>query len=139
MSTSKKPKSVVRKNEAIDRPFASGVLAEAERLAGEYQVAVRFDKKEGGWVGRCVELPLCIGFGADPTACVQETRAVIVTAAATMIENGERMPAPASEEQRTEQINLRITPSEKYRLEDSARRGGFRGVSDFVRSAALGK
>jgi len=57
----------------------------------------------------------------------------------SMIENGQRMPVPESEEQRTEQINLRLTRSEKYRLEDSARRGGFRGVSDYVRSAALGK
>lgn len=137
MSISKKPKNAVRKAEALDRPFDPKVLAEANRLAAEYQIAVRFDKAEGGWVGRCVELPLCIGFGADPTKCVQEAREVVVTAAATMIESGEKMPVPASDEQRTEQINLRLTPTEKYRLEDSARRGGFRGISDYVRSAAL--
>ncbi len=137
MSISNKPKNAVRKAEALDRPFDPKVLAEANRSVAEYQIAVRFDKEENAWVGRCVELPLCIGFGADPTKCVQKTRAVVVTAAATMIENGEEMPASASDEHRTEQINLRLTPAEKYRLEDPARRGGFRGISDYVRSAAL--
>jgi predicted RNase H-like HicB family nuclease len=113
------------------------VLKEAERLAKEYQVAVRFDPGEGGWVGRCVELPLCIGFGRNPNECVKQTREVIVTAAATMIETGQRLPEPASNDHRTEQVNLRLTPAEKYRLEDSARRGGFRGISDYVRSTAL--
>ena len=137
MSISKKLKNAVRKLDPIDRPFNAKVLTEAQQLAAEYQIAVRFDKKEGGWVGRCVELPLCIGFGADPTKCVNETREVVVTAAAVMIESGEKLPVPVSDEQRTEQINLRLTPTEKYRLEDSARRGGFRGISDYVRSTVL--
>ena len=137
MSILKKPKKSVAKDDAIDRAFDPKVLNEANHLAVEYQIAVRFDKEQGGWVGRCVELPLCVGFGANPTKCVEETREVVITAAATMIENGEKMPVPASDEQRTEQINLRLTPTEKYRLEDSARRGGFRGISDYVRSAAL--
>lgn len=137
MSISKKPKSVARKVDPIDRPFDAEVLTEAQQWAAEYQIAVRFDKEEGGWVGRCVELPLCIGISADLTKCVNDTRDVVVTAVAVMIESGEKLPVPVSDEQRTEQINLRLTPTEKYRLEDSARRGGFRGVSDYVRSAVL--
>lgn len=137
MSTTKKLKSVALKNKAVDRPFDRNVLAEAEQRAGEYQIAVRFDGTECSWVGRCVELPLCVGVGRNPTECVRQTRDVIITAAATMIEDGQKMPEPASSEHRTEQINLRLTPAEKYRLEDSARRGGFRGISDYVRSAAL--
>lgn len=137
MSISKKRKSAAANSKAIDRPFDRLVLAEAERLAGEYQIAVRFDRAEGTWVGRCVELPLCIGVGRNPTACVRQTRDIVITAAATMIEESQNMPEPASSEHRTEQINLRLTAAEKYRLEDSARRGGFRGVSDYVRSAVL--
>ena len=137
MSISRKRKSDAASAKAIDRPFEPPVLAEAKRLAEEYQIAVRFDRSEGGWVGRCVELPLCIGLGRNPTECVREAREIIITAVATMIEDGQKLPEPASSEQRTEQINLRLTPAEKYRLEDSARRGGFRGISDYVRSTAL--
>lgn len=137
MSISKKRKNAAVNTKAIDRPFDHLVLAEAERLAGEYQIAVRFDRAEGTWVGRCVELPLCIGLGRNPTACVRQTRDIVITAAATMIEAGQKMPGPASNDHRTEQINVRLTPAEKYHLEDSARRGGFRGVSDYVRAAAL--
>lgn len=137
MPTTRKLKSGAAKARAIDRPFDRKVLADAARIAEEYQVAVRFDPREGAWIGRCVELPLCIGVGKDPTDCVRETREVVITAAATMIEAGERLPAPASEELRTEQVNLRLTPGEKYRLADAARRGGFRGISDYVRSATL--
>ena len=125
-------------NLALDRPFDRKLLAEAERIAAEYQVALWFDK-EAGWCGHCVELPLVVEFGRDPNACVCETRELIVTTAAVILENGEKLPAAASEEVRSVQINVRLTPSERHRLEDSARRGGFRAVSDFVRAAALEK
>lgn len=93
MSHSKKPKKSVTKADAIGRAFDPRILNEANHFAVEYQIAVRFDKEQGGWVGRCVELPLCVGFGANPTKCVEDTREVVITAAATMMENGEKMPA----------------------------------------------
>ena len=137
MAITKKRNAVAASNKpAVDRPFDRAILAEAERIAAEYQVAVRFDKEEG-WCGRCVELPLVVGFGRDPNACVRETRELIVTTVAVMLEIGDKLPVPVSEEQRSEQVNVRLTPTEKYQLEDSARRGGFRGVSDYVRAAAL--
>ena len=59
-------------------------------------------------------------------------------AMATMLERGEKPPiAINTANNRTEQINLRLTSAEKLRLEDSAQRGGFRGVSDYVRAVAL--
>jgi len=137
MSHSTKPKKSVPRADLIGRAFDPHILKMANDFAVEYQIAVRFDKEQGGWVGRCVELPLCVGFGANPMKCVEDTREVVITAAATMIENDGKMPTPASDEQRTEQINLRLTSTEKYRLEDFARRGGFRGISDYVRSAVL--
>jgi uncharacterized protein (DUF1778 family) len=54
-----------------------------------------------------------------------------------MIESGQTPPAPASENKRTEQINVRLTPEEKLTLEEAARSKGYRGISDFVRSASL--
>lgn len=137
MATTKKRNAVVAWiKPALERPFDRDILVEAERIAAEYQVALRFDK-EAGWCGRCVELPLVVGFGRDPNACVRETRELVATTVAVMLENKEKLPPPVSEEVRSEQINVRLTPSERYRLEDSARRGGFRGVSDYVRAAAL--
>jgi uncharacterized protein (DUF1778 family) len=36
-----------------------------------------------------------------------------------------------------EQINIRVTPEEKLVLTDGAKRGGFRNVSEFLRTTAL--
>jgi predicted RNase H-like HicB family nuclease len=103
MATTKKRNAVAPSNKpAIDRPFDSGILAEAERIAAEYQVALRFDK-EDGWCGRCIELPLVVGFGRDPNSCVRETRELIATTVAVMLEMGDNLPVPASEEVRSEQ------------------------------------
>jgi uncharacterized protein (DUF1778 family) len=78
-------------------------------------------------------------FADGPTAdqCVRATREALTAAVATMLEMGLRPPAPAAKGARQAQINVRLTAEEKLILEDSARRAGFRGVSDFVRAAAL--
>jgi uncharacterized protein (DUF1778 family) len=47
------------------------------------------------------------------------------------------MPASAGRRQR--QLNIRLTEDENLRLEEAARRQGFRGVSDYVRFAALSR
>ena len=67
----------------------------------------------------------------------QENREILTTAVAYMLEVGEVPPAAASENKRTEQINIRLTVEEKLLLEERARSKGFRGISDFVRSASL--
>ena len=56
---------------------------------------------------------------------------------ATMLEDGENPPSPARSGERTEQINVRLTAAEKALLENRSQAGGFRGVSDYVRAAAL--
>ncbi len=55
---------------------------------------------------------------------------------ATLLEQEIEPPVPASEK-RSEQLNVRLTSSERIRIESAAKRQGFRGVSDFVRAAAL--
>jgi uncharacterized protein (DUF1778 family) len=52
-----------------------------------------------------------------------------------MLERGQAPPAAAG--RRTEQVNIRLTPEEKLTLEEESERKGFRGLSDFVRAAAL--
>jgi len=38
---------------------------------------------------------------------------------------------------RTVQVNIRLSPAEKRAVEDAARSGGFRGISDFLRIRGL--
>jgi hypothetical protein len=75
--------------------------------------------------------------GKTPDECVEATRDILTTAVAYMLEKGETPPAPASEQKRTEQINVRLTTQEKLMLEEAAHNKGFRGVSDFIRTAGL--
>lgn len=82
-------------------------------------------------------MPTVMNHGKSPDACVRATRDILITAVAFMLESGQTPPSPASENKRTEQINVRLTPEEKLLLEETARSKGFRGISDFVRSASL--
>lgn len=75
-----------------------------------------------------------IDFEAPAVDAIQHA---LTFAVATMIECGQRPPAAASSGKRDVQVNIRLTAEEKLRLADAARRLGFKGVSDFVRLAAL--
>lgn len=75
--------------------------------------------------------------GATPDRCVKATRDILTTAIAYMLETGQAPPPAASEQKRTEQINVRVTAEEKLILEEAARGKGYRGLSDFVRSVSL--
>jgi len=127
----KSPKS----RKAIDRPFERGVLERAAKIAASYQIIIQFE--DGEYYGRGLELPNVMNDGKTPDECVEKTRDILTTAVAYLLETGQTPPSPASENKRTEQINIRLTPDEKIRLEEAARNKGFRGVSDFVRIASL--
>jgi predicted RNase H-like HicB family nuclease len=113
------------------------VLDRARRIADAYQVVMWFE--DGEYYGRGVELPGTFADGKTPDQCMRNTREAFVATVATMLEDGLAPPPAASEGTRTEQVNVRLTAEEKVTLEAAARRNGFRGVSDFVRSAALAK
>jgi len=121
--------------EDIAAPFDPAVLALAERTAAEYDIVLRREDDE--WYGHALEYPEAMGDGRTPAGCVRATRRALVAALATMIEAGEAPPPPARQAVRCEQVNVRLTQEEKALLETSARRKGFRGVSDFIRAAAL--
>ena len=123
---------------AIDRPFAPRLLRRASELAKSYKIVLQSDPDEG-FVGTPVEMPECVGVGRTPDRCVKQTREVLTTVLAFMLERGEVPPMPASQNVRQEQINIRVTSEEKLLLEEAARRRGFRGISDFVRSSSLGQ
>jgi predicted RNase H-like HicB family nuclease len=133
MSTSAKSKSSSKK--AIDRPFDPALLRRARDIVEGYQIILHFE--DGLYYGRGLEMPTAMNHGKTPDQCVRATRDILTTAVAFMLESGQTPPSPASENKRTEQINVRLTPEEKLLLEDTARSKGFRGISDFVRSASL--
>jgi predicted RNase H-like HicB family nuclease len=132
--------SVKSKNydaKAPDRPFDKEVLAKARQVAERYQIVLKLE--DGEWYGHGLELPGARGDGKTPVAAVADTREALVTMVAYMMEEGQAIPAPASEGNRSVQINIRVTPEEKTLLESRSRARGFRGLSDFIRTAVLEK
>ncbi len=117
------------------RPFDAAMLKQARKIAGAYEIVLWFE--DGEWYGRSLELPNTYGDGKTPATCIASVREGLVATVATMLEDGERPPAPARAGERTEQINIRLTSAEKAILENRSRAGGFRGISDYVRAAAL--
>jgi predicted RNase H-like HicB family nuclease len=124
-----------KRSKAINRPFEPEILKRARKIAESYQIIIHFE--DGEYYGRGLELPNAMNDGKTPDECVEATRDILTTAVAYMLENGETPPAPASEQKRTEQINVRLTTQEKLMLEEAAHNKGFRGVSDFIRTAGL--
>lgn len=117
------------------RPFDPAVLAKAKKIVADYEIVMWFE--DGEWYGRGLELPHTFGDGKTPVACIASVREGMAVTVATMLEDGERPPAAARTGERTEQVNVRLTAAEKAQLENRSRARGFKGISDFVRAAAL--
>ena len=77
--------------------------------------------------------------GKTPEQCIHNVRDILATHIAAMIERGETPPAPSTEQVRSEQVNIRLTPDEKLAMETAAQRQGFRGLSDYVRAVGVAK
>lgn len=124
-----------RSSARIDRPFDADVLRRARKIAEQYRILI---KREGNeYFGYALELPGVMNDGKTPAACIDNTLDIITTAVAVMLEEGQIPPLPASDEQRDEQVNVRLSKLEKAMFEDTARSRGFRGLSDFMRAAAM--
>jgi predicted RNase H-like HicB family nuclease len=120
---------------SIDRPFSPNVLKEAKGIAQRYQVILSCE--EGHWYGRGLELPNVFGDGKTANQCIENTWEALCGAVAYLLEQGQKPPAPAREGTRTQQVNVRLTAEEKVMLETTAKRKGFKGLSDFIRAAAM--
>ena len=127
-------KATTKKN--LERPFEPVVLRRAAKFAGAYRLVLEKDE-EAGFIGSAVELPTVFAEGPTPDSCLEATQQALTYAVATMIECGQNPPAPASSGKRDVQLNVRLTAQERFVLQETARRLGFKGVSDFVRAAAL--
>ncbi len=125
-----------KRGKALDRPFEAAILRRAKRMAEQYRLILEPDD-EVGFVGHAVELPNVFADGRTANECVRAMREALTAAVATMLEAGQRPPAPSAEGKRLMQVNVRLTANEKQILEEMARQSGYRSVSDFVRAAAL--
>jgi len=121
----------------IDRPFAPEILKRARKIAAQYQIVVSFE--DGEYYGRGVELPGTADDGKTPAECIENTREALVTTVAFLLESGETPPAPASEGKRDQQLNVRISSTEKLLLETKAKQSGAVGISEFIRALAWSK
>ncbi len=136
MSAESRRSSREKAAKRLDRPFDPAILRRAEAIAARYRVIL--EPEEGvGYLGRGLELPNVMGDGATPNECVKNVREALVAVVAHLLERRKNPPAPSIEGRRTAQINVRLTEEEKLLLEEMARREGFRGVADYVRTKSL--
>lgn len=117
------------------RPFDAKVWKKAEAIVANYQIVLAVEDAE--WYGRGLELPTVMSDGKTAAACVKNTREALAVTVATLLEDGEAIPPAAKQNVRDQQVNIRLSAAEKAALEAAAAGRGFRGLSDFVRDAAL--
>jgi len=129
-----KSKSSLKGRNAIDRPFDETLWKRAEKIVVGYRVVLE-ESRELGFMGTSIELPTVFADGKTANQCVLATRDALSVAVASMLERGLR--PPISRERRSIQINVRLTADEKLALEEAASRLGYKGVSEYVRAAAL--
>jgi hypothetical protein len=122
------------KNAANDKAFDKKILFKARRAVDEYRFA--FWREDGRYVGQCVEMDT-LGIGDTVERCIAEARALAITGVACMLEAGKRAPLPARNQPRNVQVNIRLSPDEKRAIEEAASKGGFRGISDYLRIRGL--
>ncbi len=116
-----------------DRPFDKTILGDARRIADQYRIIL--EREAGGFLARSIEMPNVIVHGSSPNQCEKKAREALRVAVATMLEQGRRPPSAANK--RSAQVNVRLTAEEKLLLEETAKREGFKGLSDFIRHLAL--
>jgi predicted RNase H-like HicB family nuclease len=112
------------------------LLRRARKIAEQYRIVLEVNE-ELGYIGSSIELPNVFADGKSPDDCVNATREALSVTVATMIELGQEPPSPAAKGLRKAQVNVRLNSEEKYRLQETARRLGFKGLGDFIRATAL--
>ena len=134
MRTSRKSENSSKRNKPSACPFDPAVLRRAKKIVADYRLILE-ESTELGYIGSAVEMPTVFADGRTAEQCVRATRQALGVAVATMIDAGRR--PPSSRGKRSAQVNVRLTPDERFQLQDAATRAGFRGLSDFIRAVAL--
>jgi predicted RNase H-like HicB family nuclease len=111
-------------------------LRKAEKIVNGYKIIIDPNEKFG-FVGSAVEFPNGFGKGNTQEDCLKDTRQILILAIGVMLDNGGTPPEPMSTQCRTAQINVRVNQFEKDLISKAAVRLGFRGIGDFLRTAAM--
>jgi mobilization protein NikA len=123
-----------QKNVVNDKPFDKKLLSKAAQAVNEYRFA--FWREDSRHVGQCIEMDT-LGTGKTVDKCIAEARSLAITGVAVMLESGKRPPLPSRNQSRSVQVNIRLSPDEKRAIEEAASKGGFRGISDYLRIRGL--
>ena len=121
----------------LTKVLKADVLRKAEKAVAGYKVIIEPNQKFG-FAGSVVEFPTILGRGKTREECLQDTQEALRVAAATMLHFGGSPPKPAPAQARTEQVNIRVTSTEKDLMTKAGKSLGFRGVGDFVRNTVMG-
>jgi|WetSurMetagenome_2_1015567.scaffolds.fasta_scaffold924242_1 predicted RNase H-like HicB family nuclease len=113
----------------------SSAIIEAEKIVSRYHVIVERHERLG-YFATAIEMPGTNAHGKTPNDCFKEIHQALIASVATLIDAGQPVP-DVCDAARSIQINLRVTPREKVLMTHAAKRLGFRGLSDFLRRAAL--
>ena len=122
----------------LKQSLKATVLRKAKKIAGQYRITIERNERLG-FIGSSVELPTVFADAKTPEQCYKATQEALMVAVAAMMECGQRPPQPASAKKRYEQVNVRLTSEEKILLSNVASSLGFKGISDFIRNAALNR
>jgi predicted RNase H-like HicB family nuclease len=122
----------------LKQSLKATVLRKAKKIADEYRITMERNERLG-FIGSSVELPTVFADAKTPEKCYKVTQEALMVAVAAMMERGQRPPQPASAKKRYEQVNVRLTSEEKILLSNVASSLGFKGISDFIRNAALNR
>jgi predicted RNase H-like HicB family nuclease len=112
------------------------LLQQAEALARKYRIILEPDE-DCGYVGSALEMPYALGDGKSADECVKSVIESLTIAVAHLLEQKKTPPAPADQQQRSKQVNIRLTEAEQRRLKELALAHGYTDLSDFVRSTSL--
>lgn len=123
-------------SKVIDAPFDADITARAARIADTYQIILA--QEDGWYYGRGLELSHVHGDGKTAQAAIDDTRSALAATVASILVDGAEPPLAASLQTRPVQLNIRMNAQEKALIMEKARVRGFRSVSDYIRSVAIG-
>ena len=120
----------------LTKVLKADVLRKAEKAVSGYKITIEPNQRFG-FAGSAIEFPTVLGRGKTREECLQDTQEALKVAAAAMLYLGGNPPKPAPAQARTEQVNVRVTRTEKVLMQKAATHLGFRGVGDFVRNTIM--